>query len=66
MIDYSKLKKGSKIEEYNYGLTIRATIVSYVTSIEGKYYFEAMTDTGNIIHYVVGEMFSPNINVVEY
>ena len=70
MVDYYKLKKGSVIEEYGYGYTIRSTIITDIERVSTKggtvYEFEAITENNGLISYMVGGIYTPNLNVINY
>lgn len=70
MVDFKKLKKGSKIEEYKCDITISSTICSDVkyNKNTGEYTFESITASNSLVSYLVGGGgdYSAFIGVVEY
>lgn len=61
-MDWKSLKKGDKIVESAYMMAINSTIITDpVVDEEGLVHFQAETLKGQVIEYIGGGMFSPNI-----
>ncbi|BAV80796.1 hypothetical protein [Vibrio phage RYC] len=62
-----KIRKGSIILEYAYGIKIVSTITSEVKFLgNGRQSFTAVTKRGNPVEYVVGRGYGESIEVIKY